>query len=190
MTSNKRYLFAGVAIVLVILFYVLFWKRENFTWSRNIQENPGPYSVESNAPRYEQVDSHPTSLQFADIASQYNTPKLPTPQKPLEFLDNTDFLPDVSTNPLMFDAEVANPKTFMFRPQVRVQLKSKQFDTSDPFRGDLPIQKGCNQTNGWFNSQFNIGDSRLDGAFSQYFNSAYKSYPQTVSNEELIMDNY
>ena len=102
-----------------------------------------------------------------------------------------DLLPDDGTSPTMFDNYVCDPEVYLFRATAQAALKSPQFDTSDPFRGDLPIVP-CRT--GWFDTRFNESDSRLDGFFSVYNQAkmqalqGYTSKPMYVENGELIMD--
>jgi hypothetical protein len=149
----------------------------------------------------------PTLNTFADIVAPA-TPnagstsrnaecsRLPLATKAGNVMDTRDLLPDVNTNAVSYDVDVADPEVFMWRPSVRTAIHNRQHETADPFRGDLPITKsGCGYSNnGWFSSRYNEGDAKLDAYFSPYGTEKFRSllgqrsYPMQVVNEGTIMD--
>lgn len=198
-----------VAVVGLLILLVVIWMlrkksssgqtKENFTWANNIRENPGPYE-----PTYSMIQQDTPDLdKFANFVEPVGTGvgrndgsgMLPTPS--IVQYDYKDLLPDLNTNVAMYDKDVSDPEVFMWRPSIRVDMKNRQQQGADPFRGDLPIQKNnCYGSSGWFNSRYGPGDANFNGIFNSIFSEKYrgltgqKSFPISIANEETICDSY
>jgi len=216
MSQNQKVMMLIVILVVVgVIIYVCSRKSERFTWANAVQEFPGSYDLAPN--EFEMLDNGtPGNVnQFADLVApaeqdhQYNgqakqyesfTPQypqqkkgdIPLPTRPFDTqYDAQMLLPDDTTSVTMYDRDVADPTVYLFRASNRAQIKNRQQQTADMFRGDLAITP-CRR--GWFDSRYSEGDSKLDGFFSAFTNAKYamltgqKSYPAHVVNEELIMD--
>jgi len=212
MSQNQKIVLALIGIIVIaIIIYVCNTKKgkksENFTWANAVQEFPGPNNLSPN--EYEILDNGSSSPhKFADIVAPAEPPQyesytpqypetkqnsdLPLPTRPFDTnYDPKMLLPDDATSVTMYDRDVSDPTTYLFRASNRAQIKNRQHQTSDMIRGDIAITP-CRK--GWFDSRYGEGDSKLDGYFSAYTNAKYamltgqKSYPANVVNEGLIMD--
>lgn len=193
---------------------------EGFSWANAVQEFPGTYDLSPNDYDMldnGSLDPH----KFADIVAPAEpplgskqegycnagptypknknsvkgmdqTPDLPLPTRPFDNdYDPRMLLPDDTTSVTMYDRDLADPQVYLFRASNRAQIKNRQQQTADMYRGDLAITP-CRR--GWFDSRYGEGDSKLDGFFSSYTNSKYamltgqQSYPSQISNEGLLMD--
>ncbi len=211
MNGNQKLLIA-IGVVIAIALILCFCNKngkEKFTWANAVESNPGTFNTSPND--YELISDCSTQHNFADLVApavdnqnvaqakegfEYggNAVKkanLPLPTRPQEMPSAQDLLPDDGTSPTMFDNYVCDPEVYLFRATAQAALKSPQFISSDPYRGDLPIVP-CRT--GWFDTRYNESDSRLDGYFSIYNQAkmqalqGYTSKPMYVENGEIIMD--
>lgn len=205
MNKNIKYILYGVGILFVCYaLYVCFninKPKEDFSVDGSINGAVPAGGLVYNAPQM----IEPTMDTFADIVSPSeplsqpscgSCTNLPLAQKAGLHTDYRDLLPDVNTNATSYDIDVADPEVFLFRPSIRTAIHNRQQEGADPYRGDLPIEKGsCGiSNNGWFTSRYGVGDTKLDGFFSEFSNAKFrsltgqKSYPSFISNEGLIGD--
>lgn len=209
LSQNQKLL---AALVVIAIIGWLLWKcsqpKENFTYANAIEEDPGTYDLRPQD--YEMLGDNG----FADLVAPAERPRqekyggqgvaspapyaegkrvdLPIATRPFDNdYDAQQLMPDDVTSATLFDQDVCDPEVYLYRTANRAQIKSRQHETADFFRGDLPI-KPCKR--GWFDSRYGEGDSKLDGYFSEFTNSKFqalcgqKSMPQSIANEELIMD--
>lgn len=220
MTQNNK-IMSILIVILVVAVIVYFCmskkskKSEGFTWANAVQELPGSYDLSPSdyevldngsmdphkfadlvAPAEQDYFYDPSEKQYVSHTPQYpkspEKPDLPLPTRPFDTqYDAKMLLPDDTTSVTMYDRDLADPAVYLFRASNRAQIKNRQHETADQYRGDLALTP-CRR--GWFDSRYSEGDSKLDGYFSAFTNAKYamltgqKSYPQNVVNEELIMD--
>lgn len=163
--------------------------KEDFTWANAVEELPGNYSLidqEAAAMRGCSNGSGPTG--FADIVRPAN---LPMATRPFDVIDQAEMMPTDPASVTSFDRDVTDPEVYLFRPAIRAQIKNRQQQGADPYRGDLPIVP-CKK--GWFDSRYGEGDNKLDAMFSEFNQQKYaaltgqRNIPQYVSAGEVIMD--
>ena len=193
LTQNQKIVFALLLIfAIAILIYTYANKKdEKFTWANAVQTYPGSYDLRPD--EYEMLGDTNDPNYFANVVAPASPPPdLPLPTRPFDSsYDPKMLLPSDAESVTMYDKDVSDPAVYMFRASNRAQIKNRQQQTSDMFRGDIAITP-CRT--GWFDSRYSEGDSKLDGYFSAYTNAKYamltgqKSYPANVVNEGLIMD--
>lgn len=209
---EKSKAFAVVLAVVVVV--VLVWwfscgsdRSEGYTWANEIRElpvnnQPSPQAqVQPTLDSFADMTSGPaTTLDHSSKGDMRSSPTFVDnaddmlPMKPGVLHDPSDYLPDINSNVAAYDKDVADPQVFMYNPSIRVQIKNRQWAGADPIRGDLPIEKDPQYSNGWFNSRYGPGDNNLNGIMSPYFQAKFKSLtgqeslPVNVANEGIIMD--
>ncbi|ALH06975.1 hypothetical protein PMV_277 [Port-miou virus] len=199
-----------IGVVCLLLLFVAIWMlrkkgdsksetKENFTWANNIRENPGPYTptydlVQQDAP---DIDAFANFVEPVGdgVGQNQGVGMIPTPS--VVQYDYKDLLPDLNTNVAMYDKDISDPEVFMWRPSIRVDMKNRQQQGADQFRGDLPIQKNnCYGSESWFNSRYGEGDANFNGIFNPLYQEKYrnltgqKSWPIQIAGEETVMDGF
>ena len=175
-----------VVIVIGVLGLVGWWIYKKKEYFSGVE--PGAVRNAINAD-YDNIDT-PASYDYANMItpSQGNHP-----QRPLEQFNKQ--IPNPDSSVTGYDVDVSDPKVFLWRPNVRVNLKNRQHEGADFYRGDLPIVS--RPKTGWFDSRYSEGDNMINGYFSPYMQSKIQgvggeanSYPTRIANEETIMDSY
>jgi len=147
------------------------------------------------------------NVSFGDMISGCNASPYMVPESEKQDINPFDNLkqtarsqmPQCSKNITPYSLDVADPTTFNFAVGApRVQLKDRQWQTSDPFRGDIVINYSP-ETCLISRSRYGRDSLRLDGYFSDTYKALYNKYsgnrsycnqPLYVSNQETIMDAY
>ena len=120
-----------------------------------------------------------------------------SPMRRLEQCQGSDLMPRVSRDVTPYDIDIADPVSQLFSVNSpSVQLKNRQRNQADFFRGDIAIQFHPN-ISVVGRSRFQSPEfQRLDGFFSDGYKAltermtgkGYMNMPIIVSNQETVMD--
>lgn len=118
------------------------------------------------------------------------------PMQRLERLQGKSIMPRVSKGVTPYNVDVADPATYLFQVSPRVVIKSRQYEQSDPIRGDIPINY-CPNVCLISGSQYGRESQNFSGMFSDTYKGLYNkltgngylNMPLKVAGEETILDN-
>lgn len=195
--NPKQSIVATAVVILVIVggAYLLWSRREPFSWtwstSRPATQNSG--SMRGSVPvgvGYQKVNDLGVNFEYDNsLPNSFPVSSDNSGVQPI-----SQYMPASGASTTMYDKDITDPNTYMFRPAARVQLKGRQFVTSNKFVGDIPIAPG--QPSPWARTQSNY--DATDGYNNHAYFSAFgqqryamlsnpNSRVGNVSNQELIM---
>lgn len=203
--AHQIYIAIAVVIVAVVAYYL--YKRHEHSKVKEEYTSPGDWDLtldDAHVPKPAYEDDTPTP-HFADLVETGDHAEVQPENthhsiRPLERLSrecDARLLPRTSKCVTPYNIDVADPATHLFQVNLpRVQIKNKQYEMADPYRGDIPIAFHPNVplVN---KSRFGTRDSwRGDGFMSDYSKALYAKYtgsgylnkPALVSCGETVMD--
>lgn len=206
LTRKQLYILIAVVVLVAIGAYVYKYHSKNDSKSEGYAyAGEWDYSLDD---QYEMLDAPEAAVptpHFADLVDAGDQKAIQDADtlgsiRPLERLhrhSSSRMMPRTSKAVTPYNIDVADPKSHFFQVNMpRVQLKDPQWQSADPYRGDIPIKFHPNVclVN---KSRYGTRSSwRGDGYFSPYYKELYAKYtgqgylnkPIHVANEETVMD--